>query len=84
MAAKIPDGAVNASEDLPLVECAEMAAAMIEQGATIYQKFTCECCGQRLTMDVPNTFYRTGTCDKCGKTTTIKFCGLLSITGVTV
>jgi NAD-dependent SIR2 family protein deacetylase len=79
MAAKIPDGAVNATEDLPLTEAADMANALIEQGHTIFQKFTCEECGQRLTMDKPNTFYRTGSCDQCGHVTTIKYCGLLTV-----
>jgi hypothetical protein len=52
--------------------------------ATIFQKFTCSGCGQRLTMDVPNTFYTHGTCDKCGVTTDIKAqgCNFLMIAGV--
>jgi PHP family Zn ribbon phosphoesterase len=37
-----------------------------------YQKFTCENCKNRLTMEEPNTFYTAGICDKCGHTTDIK------------
>jgi predicted RNA-binding Zn-ribbon protein involved in translation (DUF1610 family) len=38
----------------------------------LYQKFTCIGCGNRLTMEEPNTFYTSGTCDKCGTLTDIR------------
>jgi hypothetical protein len=47
----------------------------IRAGGTVYQKFTCQACGNRLTMDVPNTFYTSGTCDRCGSVTDIKAAG---------
>ena len=50
----------------------ESAAEKIAIGGTVYQKFTCQACGNRLTMDVPNTFYTSGTCDKCGEVTDIE------------
>lgn len=56
----------------PLEECVRKAQTYINKGAKVYQKFTCANCGQRLTMDVPNTFYETGDCDKCGHVTDIK------------
>lgn len=48
------------------------AAERIAAGATVFQKFTCGNCGNRLTMDVPNTFFMRGTCDKCGHETDIE------------
>jgi hypothetical protein len=51
------------------------AAEKIAAGATVYQKFTCSSCGNRLTMDVPNTFFTHGTCDKCDHETNIEEAG---------
>lgn len=42
---------------------------------TVYQKYTCGGCGQRLTMSEPNTFYTEGTCEECGHTTNIRAAG---------
>ncbi len=78
----IKDGEVNETEDLPLSECAQKAEDMIAAGGTIYQKFTCGKCGNRLVMDVPNTFYVKGSCDRCGHVTDIKYCGFLLILGI--
>lgn len=57
--------------DYPFYECAATAEKLIEKGAEIYQKFSCEKCGQRLTIEEPNRFYMTGDCDKCGHVTNI-------------
>jgi hypothetical protein len=62
-------------KDIPIEECARNADKLIRAGAVIFQKFTCENCGQRLTMTEPNTFFRYGTCDQCGHKTEIKKCG---------
>jgi hypothetical protein len=58
--------------DHPLLEVAASAQNVIENGGTVYQKFTCAGCGERLAMDEPNVFYETGTCDKCDTVTDIK------------
>ena len=60
--------------DYPIEECRVTADKAIENGYTIYQRFSCEQCGQRLTMDVPNVFFTSGGCDKCGHTTAITHC----------
>jgi len=61
--------------DHPFDEVVASANEQIARGATVYQKFTCGNCGNRLTMDIPNTFYESGTCDKCGHTTDIRSAG---------
>ncbi len=65
--------------DYPLDECAKTAEKIIDRGGTIYQKFTCESCGQRLVLDQPNVFHTSGSCDQCGHVTdlTIKGCNYL-------
>jgi len=40
--------------DHPLHECAETAGKLIEAGCTIYQKWTCEKCGDRVTANEAN------------------------------
>jgi len=59
----------------PFDEVVKTANGYIAQGYTIYQKFTCVHCGQRLTMEEPNTFSESGTCDQCGKLTNIRETG---------
>jgi hypothetical protein len=63
--------------DLPFEEAYRRAKYWISQGCIIFQKFTCEKCGQRLTMEMPNVFYRAGSCDKCGHITQIDKCGFI-------
>jgi rRNA maturation protein Nop10 len=58
--------------DFPFYEVAEKAGELVRAGADVYQKFTCQQCGNRLTMDVPNKFYKEGTCDNCGAITNIE------------
>jgi hypothetical protein len=58
--------------DYPWDEIVKAVNQHIANGATIYQKFSCEKCGQRLTMDVPNILFYEGTCDRCGHTTDIR------------
>ena len=41
----------------------------------IYQKWTCQGCGNRLMIDEPNILYRTGSCDLCGTVTDIVTAG---------
>jgi hypothetical protein len=58
--------------DFPLNEVADKAAAVIKVGATVLQKFTCDKCGSRQTMDQPNTFFLRGSCEECGYVTDIE------------
>jgi hypothetical protein len=58
--------------DHPFYEVAAAVEEYIAGGATIYQKFTCAGCGNRLTMDVPNVLYKTGSCDRCDAITDIE------------
>jgi len=57
--------------DHPLHEVAVTASAHILDGWTIYQKFTCEKCGERQMIDEPNRFYTQGKCGDCGHVTDI-------------
>jgi DNA-directed RNA polymerase subunit RPC12/RpoP len=67
--------------DHPLEECAKSAEKLIENGHQVYQKFTCEKCGSRQTIDEPNVFYTSGKCEECSHTTNIKEkgCNYLSV-----
>jgi hypothetical protein len=58
--------------DLPWDRLLEQAEATIKGGATLYQKFTCDHCGARQTMDVPNVFYTEGQCEKCSHITDLQ------------
>jgi Zn finger protein HypA/HybF involved in hydrogenase expression len=71
--------------DHPFDEVAATAQEKIAEGATVYQKFTCAKCGQRLTIEEPNVFFTEGHCDKCGAITDIKKrgCNYLIIFGET-
>jgi len=59
----------------PFDEVVKTANQMIKEGFTVYQKFTCIHCENRLTMEEPNIFFEAGTCDKCGKETNIRETG---------
>jgi hypothetical protein len=59
-------------KDFPWNDVLAKAAPHIANGAKVYQKFTCDGCGQRLTMETPNVFHETGTCDQCPTITNIK------------
>jgi hypothetical protein len=57
--------------DHPFNEVCHDAEQLIENGATVFQKFSCTKCGQRLTIEEPNVFYKSANCDKCGTVTDI-------------
>jgi hypothetical protein len=60
-------------KDFPFEDvCNKVCELAQDPSKLLYQKFTCAGCGQRLTMDVPNTMFETGTCDKCPTVTDIK------------
>jgi hypothetical protein len=58
--------------DFPFDKMCEQGEKLIGEGYQLFQKFTCAGCGNRLTMDVPNTFFEQGTCDNCDTITDIK------------
>lgn len=52
--------------DHPFHEVIHDARALIAKGAVLYQKWTCELCGERVAMlDQPNVFYATATHADC-------------------
>jgi hypothetical protein len=61
--------------NFPLDEIIAQANERIADGATVYQKFTCDGCGQRLTIEEPNTFHVKGACDQCDVITDIRKSG---------
>jgi hypothetical protein len=61
--------------DFPLSEILREAERLINAGVDVYQKFTCQNCGERLAMEEPNVFYKSGRCDKCGHITNIEKTG---------
>lgn len=57
--------------DHPFYEVARQAERKMQDGFTVYQKFTCEGCGARQTIGEANRFFLTGTCEECGALTNI-------------
>ena len=58
--------------DHPFWDVAASAYAKMLDGATVHQKWTCEHCGARQTMETPNAFYKSGTCEECSRVTDIE------------
>lgn len=58
--------------DFPFAEVVEEADKLIKAGATVWQKFTCQQCQARQTMETPNVFHELGTCEVCGALTNIR------------
>ena len=59
--------------DYPLSEILEAVNELRARGGvTCYQKFTCDKCGERQTIDEPDTFYAKGKCEECGHITDIE------------
>ena len=67
--------------DYPLLDMAAEAAKHIDQGSTVWQKWTCSHCGSRQTMENPNVFYKSGHCEECGQVTIIEKCGYTLLMG---
>lgn len=59
-------------EDFPFNDVVAKATELSKFGFLVFQKFTCAGCGQRLTIETPNTFHTTGSCDKCPALTDIE------------
>lgn len=70
--------------DRPVAEIAVLADQQIAKGFTIWQKWTCNNCGSRQTMEEPNLLYLSGTCQACGEISTIVVCGFMAATGAFV
>lgn len=68
--------------DFPFSEVIAKANELVAHGHTVYQKFTCGNCGNRLTIDEPNRFYEHATCDKCHHETNVKEhgCNYMTVT----
>lgn len=67
--------------DLPFDVIVEQVDKLLTESPTaeVYQKFTCERCGARQTMDKPNSFYREGSCEECGHVSPIHYCGFAMV-----
>jgi len=65
--------------DLPREELIRQAEEVVQKNpnATVNFKFTCKGCGERCTLDKPNTLYEKGECYKCGVETEIKAGGFM-------
>lgn len=59
------------------------ADKLVHKGATVYQKWTCDSCGERVTANNPNSFTTLGLHEDCGHVTDIKAkgCGYMLIWG---
>ena len=67
-------------KDRPRAEIMEMANGVIARAAgraQVFFKFTCPACGERLTLEKPNTLYEDGECGKCGVTAPIEKAGYM-------
>lgn len=66
----------------PFYEVYNQAQVLINEGATVHFKFTCDKCGSRQTFDEPNTLYKLGQCEECNHITNVEEtgCGFLLIT----
>lgn len=71
---KPPDGI-----DGPLEDIVREAEVLRQQGYMCFQRFTCEKCGTRQTMDEPAKFYTHGGCEECKHVTHLKQCGFMAI-----
>jgi ribosomal protein L40E len=67
--------------DHPIHECLKSANELLNQGHQVFQKFTCEKCGSRQTVDKPDMFYSHGRCEECLHVTDLRLkgCNYLAI-----
>lgn len=70
---------MNIPKDLPREELLASAEDAMRRypGATLHFKFTCPHCGERCTLQEPNTLYESGECFRCGKTEPITHGGFM-------
>ena len=72
----------TSANNYPIEECVREAEKILAKNpdkVSIYQKFTCENCKQRLTMPDANVFHNSGTCDQCGHVTLIRKCNYMIV-----
>lgn len=55
--------------DYPFKDVVATAYRKVQEGWTIHQKFTCENCGTRQTMEEPDKFFEKGICEECNHVT---------------
>jgi hypothetical protein len=68
------------ARDRPLAEVALLAAETIDQGARVYQQWTCIGCGQRVVANDPNHFTMKGHHEECGRITDlVEACGFMAV-----
>lgn len=69
------------NRDVPYDECCAMAKSYFDMGARVFQKWTCDGCGDRVTASKPNAFYKYAMHEDCGHITNImeKGCGFMLI-----
>ena len=74
----------RSENDHPFKEVADTAHRKILDGWTIFQKFTCQGCGARITIDIPNSFFAIGHCQECGHFSDLLIhgCNYLAVRGV--
>lgn len=71
--------------DLPIDLLVRNAARVRERDhergieTDILFKFTCEHCGERCTLEKPNTMFEKGECFKCGKETVLQYGGYTTV-----
>ena len=58
--------------DYPFDEICSAVKKFLDKGITVHQKWTCDYCGARNTMEEPNKMFTSGACEDCGKVTNIK------------
>jgi transposase-like protein len=70
-------------KDYPIDEVVAQVDQRIEQaGGFAYQKWTCQHCGSRQTMETKNVFHRSGRCEECDGITVIAKCNYIFIMGL--
>lgn len=61
--------------DYPLMDCVKQVDQLLQNykdNVQIYQKWTCEKCGDRVTLNVPNKMHALGHHEDCGAITDIR------------
>lgn len=64
-------------KDIPIAEAVPKAQQFLDQGMTIFFKFTCDQCGERCIFQEANTLYEKGECSSCGYETVIEKVGFM-------